>query len=37
VTFEKNIFEPHERCVADAIIDNDHCNLAINDVRLAVE
>lgn len=37
MVFDKNVFAPNERCVAETMIDNDHCNLAINSVRLAVE
>lgn len=37
VTFEKNVFEPHELCKAYVKMDNSQCNLAMNNVRLAIE
>jgi len=37
VTFERNTFEPHEHCKADVHLDNTRCNVALQNVRLAVE
>jgi hypothetical protein len=35
--FEKNVYEPSEHVKADAILDNKDCQIAITNVRLAVE
>ena len=35
--FEKNIFTPNEDCDCIVEIDNDKCNIAMTNVRLAVE
>lgn len=37
VTFERNTFEPHDHAKAEVHLDNEHCNVALNHVRLAVE
>ena len=37
MTFERNTFEPHEKCKADVHLDNTRCNVALTGVRLAVE
>ncbi len=37
VEFEKNVFEPSEVCRAFVRLDNSHCNVRLENVRLAVE
>eukprot|EP00347_Sterkiella_histriomuscorum_P005522 403356296 len=37
VEFEKNVFEPTEVCRASVNLDNSRCNVALTNVRLAVE
>lgn len=35
--FERNMYEPHEKVKADAIINNKECNLCLLTIRLAIE
>ena len=35
--FEKNIYEPHEVCRSDVVLDNSKCTVDLTRVRLAVE
>eukprot|EP00349_Pseudokeronopsis_sp_Brazil_P004915 CAMPEP_0202958506 /NCGR_PEP_ID=MMETSP1396-20130829/2835_1 /ASSEMBLY_ACC=CAM_ASM_000872 /TAXON_ID= /ORGANISM="Pseudokeronopsis sp., Strain Brazil" /LENGTH=110 /DNA_ID=CAMNT_0049676619 /DNA_START=555 /DNA_END=888 /DNA_ORIENTATION=+ len=37
VEFEKNTFEPHDKCHAKVQLKNNDCNIALSNVRLAVE
>jgi len=37
VLFDKNTFEPREKCIADVHLDNKECAVALTGVRLAVE
>ena len=37
VKFDKNTYEPHEICKCQSIIDNSRCEVALQDIRSAIE